>query len=133
MEAKDDKMPWKTLIGQATEEAPEGFTDRVMALLREEEAVQVAAQPLISRRAWFLIAVWTISLLAAGVYFWSGGDVSGLGIANAYLPEIELDFGGIAELPELSYTFAWCGIALLIFAGLHMRWMYRHIEQNLTV
>ena len=126
-------MPWKTLIGQATEEAPEGFTERVMSMLQEEEAVQAAAQPLLSRRAWFLIAAWAISLLAAGAYFWNGEDLSGMGIVNAYLPDINFDLGSFAGLPELSNTFAWCGIALLIFAGVHMRWMYRNIDQNLTV
>ena len=133
METKEEKSQWKDLIGHAAEQAPQGFADRVMALLEQEERVQVSVRPLISRRTWFVIGVWVISLMAAGLYFWNGEDLSGMGIVNAYIPEVNFDLGSVAGLPELSNTFAWCGIALLIFAGLHMRWMYRHINQNLTV
>lgn len=132
MEAKDDKTLWKDLLEHTKESAPEGFTDRVMAMIEQEAVTVSPPKPLISRRSWILIGIWALALLTGGFYTWSEQDLSGLGIARSFIARLDWSLEGIAVLPELPATFAWCGLALLLFAGLHMRWMYGFMIRRLA-
>lgn len=119
-----DKDPWKAWLGEASEKAPEGFTDRVMAHIEVARAPVV--RPLIPKRVWAWILAWAGGLLAGGLVLSQGG-------ASPH-PAWQMAFEGLQgvqgpsfKLPAMPDTVAWCGLALLVFALMHFWWLRRFL------
>lgn len=113
---------------EAAEQAPDAFTEAVMARIEKQAAKAPGRTGLIPGRVWVWIAAWIGGLLGGGIYLgqqsgtahpWWERLRDGLPAVDASLP-----------LPELPVTAVWASLALLVCALLHLVWLRRYLSSS---
>ena len=126
LDRKLDRM----LRESGREQAPEGLNVRVMERIRALETVPKSQAPLISSRGWIGIAAATALLLfwaSRQELAWSG---DWLEAGTARLSRVEWP---VWELPQSGGSLLYAGVALALFAGLHLAWMRRYLGRRASL
>lgn len=144
MEADQNNWDWKSLMGDAREKAPDGFSQQVMDKIQALPAAsttsseKIIVRPLLSRRALCWVAAWFGLLLFGGIYF-SGGDSLLGAVTNPWKDELGrvLAYGDSLrlpswELPGLPSSYGWAGLAFMFFALIAFYRIQKITQQQLS-
>ncbi|SFR31570.1 hypothetical protein SAMN04490243_0278 [Robiginitalea myxolifaciens] len=144
MEADQNNWDWKSLMADATEKAPEGFSkgvmDKIQALPEASSPIteEISVAPLLSKRTLYWVAGWFGLLLFGGIYY-SQGDSLLSAVSNpledqfsrvlAYTESFQIPSW---DLPGLPSSYGWAGLAFMFFAMISIYRIQKMAQQHLS-
>lgn len=112
-----DRISREAMELAGLEKAPEGFTQKLMEQIRTEPGTkEVSYTPLIRKRGWIIIALFSISFLLL-LWYASRINPAGEGMLSKYVPEINWQkYTGQVLLSVIEETgkyaiYVFCGMA----------------------
>ena len=125
----EEKLLGRILKESATERVPDRFSQAVMDRILATEVAPAQTPPLISRRAWGLIAT-AVTALAAWGWYSGRGQGAGLLPEGAWRGWLDLAHWPGWELPSVPPSLAYGAAALALFTLLQVWWMRRRLERQ---